>query len=177
MSIRDHRSLTTRSWRKLPYRVGLLASSWLTPSSFAYDASIFQTQLFGIMVWKKKKYPKTPRYNEPLHNEVHGITNDFLYSSNSKIYEKRPRYKETSSQRTNFVGPLAVRYIEVPPYKAHTRNITWPPSTPFHNLYVDCVTGVERCGGRRKPRARPRPTNFFARVASQAPLAKANQRV
>ena len=125
------------------------------------------------MVWKKK-YPKTPRYNEPLHNEVYGITNDSLYSSNSKLYEKEPRYNETSLQLTNFVSPLAVPYREVPPYKAHTRNITWPPSTPFHNLYLDCVTGVERSGGWRKPSARPRPTNFFARLAFQAPLAKAN---
>ena len=36
-----------------------------------------------------------PRYNEPLYNEVLGITNDFLYSSNSKIYEKELRYNET----------------------------------------------------------------------------------
>ena len=28
------------------------------------------------------------RYNEPLHNEVLGITNDFPYPSNSKIYGK-----------------------------------------------------------------------------------------
>ena len=28
-----------------------------------------------------------PRYNEPLYNEVLGITNDFLYPSNSKIYK------------------------------------------------------------------------------------------
>ena len=33
-----------------------------------------------------------PQFNEPLHNEVLGITNDFLYLSNSKIYEKQPRY-------------------------------------------------------------------------------------
>ena len=32
-----------------------------------------------------------PRYNEPLYNEVLGITNDFLYPSNGKIYEKEPR--------------------------------------------------------------------------------------
>jgi len=31
-----------------------------------------------------------PRYNEPP--EVLGITNDFLCPSNSKIYEKEPRY-------------------------------------------------------------------------------------
>ena len=37
-----------------------------------------------------------PRYNEPVYNEVFGITNDFLYPSNSKIYEKILRYNETS---------------------------------------------------------------------------------
>ena len=36
-----------------------------------------------------------PRFTEPLYNEVLGITNDFLYPSNSKIYEKGPRYNET----------------------------------------------------------------------------------
>ena len=35
-----------------------------------------------------------PWYNEPLHNEVLGITNDCLYSSNSKIYGKEPRYSK-----------------------------------------------------------------------------------
>ena len=37
-----------------------------------------------------------PRYNEPVYNDVLAITNDFLYPSNSKIYEKEPRYNETS---------------------------------------------------------------------------------
>ena len=36
-----------------------------------------------------------PRFTEPLYNEVLGITNDFPYPSNSKIYEKGPRYNET----------------------------------------------------------------------------------
>ena len=31
-----------------------------------------------------------PRCNEPLYNEVLGITNHFIYPSNSKIYEKGP---------------------------------------------------------------------------------------
>ena len=31
-----------------------------------------------------------PRYNEPLYNEVLGITNDILYPSNRKIYGKEP---------------------------------------------------------------------------------------
>ena len=34
------------------------------------------------------------QYNEPLYNENLGITNDFLYPSNGKIYEKEPRYSE-----------------------------------------------------------------------------------
>ena len=33
--------------------------------------------------------------NEPLYNEVLDITNDFLYSSNSKMYGKEPRCNET----------------------------------------------------------------------------------
>ena len=37
-----------------------------------------------------------PRYNEPLNTEVIDIMNDFLYPNNSKIYEKEPRYNETS---------------------------------------------------------------------------------
>ena len=36
-----------------------------------------------------------PRYNEPLYNEVLGITNDFLYPSSSKIHETEPRYNKT----------------------------------------------------------------------------------
>ena len=35
------------------------------------------------------------RYNEPLHNDVLDIKNDFPYPSNSKIYEKEPRYSGT----------------------------------------------------------------------------------
>ena len=45
------------------------------------------------------------RFNESLHNEILDITNDFLYPGNSKIYEKEPRYNETSS-RANKSGAL-----------------------------------------------------------------------
>lgn len=31
-----------------------------------------------------------PRYNEPLCNEVLGITDEFLYPSKSKTYKKEP---------------------------------------------------------------------------------------
>ena len=38
-----------------------------------------------------------PRYNEPLYNEVLGITNDFFYPSNyCKTCKKEPLYNETS---------------------------------------------------------------------------------
>ena len=57
------------------------------------------------------------RYKEPLYNEVPGMTNNFLYLNDSKIYGQEPRYNETSLWRTNFVSPLALRYIEVPLYK------------------------------------------------------------
>ena len=33
---------------------------------------------------------------ELLFNEVLGITNDFVYPSNSEIYEKEPQYNELS---------------------------------------------------------------------------------
>ena len=35
-----------------------------------------------------------PRYDEHLYKEVLGITNNLFYPSNSKIYEKGPRYSE-----------------------------------------------------------------------------------
>ena len=50
------------------------------------------------------------RDNEPLYNEVLGVTNDFLYPSNSKISEKEPRYRE---QILPYL--LALRFIGFPP--------------------------------------------------------------
>ena len=44
------------------------------------------------------------RYNEPLYNEVLGVTNDFLYPV-IVIYMKK---------KLDFGSPLALRYIEVP---------------------------------------------------------------
>ena len=61
-----------------------------------------------------------PRYiNEPLYNEILGITNDFLDPSSSKdsqIYEKEPRCIETSLWRTDFASPLSLHYIELSLY-------------------------------------------------------------
>ena len=43
------------------------------------------------------------------------ITNDFLYPSDSKIYDRVPQYNEPSLLRTDFSSrPLSLRYIEVP---------------------------------------------------------------
>ena len=49
--------------------------------------------LFAI---PRLRHTVEPRYNEPLYDEVLGITNDLLYPSNSNIYENQPRYNETS---------------------------------------------------------------------------------
>jgi len=37
-----------------------------------------------------------PRLNEPLYNEVLGITNDIFQPSNSVMHGKEPRYNEPS---------------------------------------------------------------------------------
>ena len=50
-----------------------------------------------------------PRFDEPLCNEVLGITNDIFQPSNSVMYGKEPRYNEPSIRRTNFPSPLALR--------------------------------------------------------------------
>ena len=76
------------------------------------------------------------RYNEPLYNKILGITNitnDFLYPSNDKIYEKEPRYSETSWMRR--VSPLALRYI----YRG---------STVFSRLLTDVKFSI-KIDGRR----------------------------
>ena len=59
------------------------------------------------MYLKEKSTTKKPLYREPLYNEVLAITNNFLYTSNNEIYEKEPRYNETSLKRTNFASSLA----------------------------------------------------------------------
>ena len=45
-----------------------------------------------------------PRYNEPLYNKVLGITNDFLYPSHRKIWEKT-----SLIWQTHFASRLALR--------------------------------------------------------------------
>ena len=53
----------------------------------------------GVLLYRSHIGTVEPPYNEPLHNEVLGITSDFLYPSNSKIMKKnlditKPRHCE-----------------------------------------------------------------------------------
>ena len=49
-----------------------------------------------------------PRDNKSLHNEVLGITNDFLYPSSSKIYLKEPHNEDEYDRPGNVVLNRAV---------------------------------------------------------------------
>ena len=51
--------------------------------------------IIAFIVWVSYIYSAT-LINKPLYNEVLGVTNDFLYPGNSKLYGKEPRYNETS---------------------------------------------------------------------------------
>ena len=55
-----------------------------------------------------------PRYNELLYNEDLGIRNDFLYPSNSKIYEKEQNL-DIANKFCQSLAP-SIRYIELPLY-------------------------------------------------------------
>ena len=55
-----------------------------------FGSSFYPLLNFNFRGEKKKKT------DESLFHEVLGITNDFLCLSNSKIYEKEPRYNEIS---------------------------------------------------------------------------------
>ena len=65
-------------------------------------ARYFGVSRFRNRASKKKKHSELdlwaslvePRYNEPLHKEDHGITNDILQPCSSKTYGKAPRYNE-----------------------------------------------------------------------------------
>ena len=56
--------------------------------------NFMQFLLLGTVV--SKSGTVEPRYDEPLHDKVLGITNHFLYLSKSNLYEKEPRYNKTS---------------------------------------------------------------------------------
>ena len=61
---------------------------------FVYPTIFFLQHTQTVLTYAKVE----PQYSEPLYmyNEVLSITNNFLYSSNSKINEKEPRYNKTS---------------------------------------------------------------------------------
>ena len=53
-----------------------------------------------------KHWTVDPRYNKSLYNEVLGVTNGFLYTSKSKIYEKEPWYKLTKPLYSEQILPI-----------------------------------------------------------------------
>ena len=66
-----------------------------------------------------------PRYNEAFYI---GLYNEARYNErfslpNIKIYEKEPRYDETSLWQTYFASLLALRYYEVPLYSVGERRV------------------------------------------------------
>ena len=62
---------------------------------FGIDVFFFITA-YNLSVLKLHTCTVEPRFNEPLYNENLDITNSILCPSNSKIYEKEPRYNEPS---------------------------------------------------------------------------------
>ena len=73
---------------------------------------------------------------EPLYNEFLGITNDYLYPSNSKVYAKEPRYIKTSLYSEHiFILPatLPLRHIE-DTLQTHNSSVNskraYPPPPP-----------------------------------------------
>ena len=80
---------------KLQKRKGIREGSFFTvlPMTPCYQRCILLLHHYKRL--NNMRGTVEPRFTEPLYNEVLGITNDFLYPSNSKIYEKGPRYNET----------------------------------------------------------------------------------
>ena len=105
----------------------LLTKNWLDPK-------ITIKLCVASLLWEATR-TVAPRFNEPLCNNVLGLTNDIPRPSNSKIYGKEPRYNETSFKWTYFASPLAHRYIEVPLDK--------------HNIILNSNLRIARTLGRR----------------------------
>ena len=55
----------------------------------------FEDQLLakGVIL----RYTVEPPFNEPIYNEILGLTNDIFHSSNRVMYGKEPRYNEPIS--------------------------------------------------------------------------------
>ena len=73
-------------------------SSHLSPEEWNEKQSIsaLQRLLLYVNVTAVTYDTVEPRFNEPLCNEVLGITNDIFQPSNSVMYGKEPRYNESS---------------------------------------------------------------------------------
>ena len=62
------------------------------------DSRVNLLRVFPQYYCAEPVFPTTVelRFNEPLYNEVLGITNDIFQPSNSVMYGKEPRYNEPS---------------------------------------------------------------------------------
>ena len=68
------------------------------PNFPSENVTFFDHSHFHLRIMKPSEHQLVePPFNEHLHNEVSGITNNFLYpGSDNKMYEKEPRYNKTS---------------------------------------------------------------------------------
>ena len=85
------------------------------------------------------------------------MTNDFLYSSNSKLYEKQPWYNETSLKRANVASPLAIPHygflsvelgFRIPILSAITNSLSCIPSTSTSNNLLNSRTCIPLHGAK-----------------------------
>ena len=70
-----------------------LGVNWYLANKLVFNCEMKSLQLKHILLIILNTVE--PRFNEPLYNEVLGITNDFLYPSDNKRYGKVPQYNET----------------------------------------------------------------------------------
>ena len=59
------------------------------------SVTLFNSTVYFNFYWNPWYYSRTSIKQRSRYNEVLGVTNDFLYPSNSKIYGKKPQYNET----------------------------------------------------------------------------------
>ena len=88
--ISDHLSKNTKIFSIKALQLETLINDHLLQAT---ATTVWDWQFFNFF---KISSTVEPQYNTPLYNEVLYITEDFLYPNNSKIYDKEPRYNETS---------------------------------------------------------------------------------
>jgi len=64
--------------------------------NFSFAIKLIKIFCNIIFITCLDRFTVEPRFNEPLYNEVLGITNDIFQPSNSVMYGKEPRYNEPS---------------------------------------------------------------------------------